>query len=110
MQPRNARRSPAEFIETGSASPLAETLFNYIRESVKMAVTGLQDSEANQARTDLVRTLAHEYNLEHLLWRGRLVPNTACTRSPGRCSIAGRARTKQRRGCCTRCPGPTAAL
>lgn len=91
-----ARRSPAEFIETGSASPLAETLFNYIRESVKLAVTGLQDSDANQVRTDLVRTLAHEYNLEHLLWRDASSPTRHVHGPHG--NAASRTAPEQSRG------------
>ena len=67
-----------------SSAPLAEILASYVRESAQAAVgespptlfdqepdggQTAHDSEADMARRAFVRTLAQEYNLEHLLWR-----------------------------------------
>ena len=54
---------------TGDHRGLAETLFAYIRDSAQAAVSGMHASETDMARLQFVRTLAREYNLEHLLWR-----------------------------------------
>ena len=49
--------------------PLAQALSAYVRDCARAAVAGALDDETDMARRDFVRTLAQEYNLEHLLWR-----------------------------------------
>ena len=67
-----------------SSHPLADILASHVRESAQAAVGESQtalpeqepgggraalDSETEMARKAFVRSLAQEYNLEHLLWR-----------------------------------------
>ena len=67
-----------------SSLPLADVLAAYVRDSAQSAAgenppalpdqeldsgQAAHDSETDAARRSFVRTLAQEYNLEHLLWR-----------------------------------------
>ena len=66
-----------------SSLPLSDVLASYVRESAQAAAgenppalpdqesdsQTAHDSESEAARRAFVRTLAQEYNLEHLLWR-----------------------------------------
>ena len=83
--PRRLERLTALFTgQETSSHPLADILASYIRESAQAAVgesppalpdqepdggRAAYDSETEMARQAFVRTLAQEYNLEHLLWR-----------------------------------------
>ncbi len=48
---------------------LAQTLTTQVRELVQQAVTTTSTPNERSVRSLLVGRLAHEYNLEHLLWR-----------------------------------------
>ena len=83
--PQRLERLAALFTgQEASSYPLADVLASYVRDSAQTAVGESQpalpdqesdggqaahDSETELARQAFVRTLAQEYNLEHLLWR-----------------------------------------
>ena len=83
--PDRFERLAAQFTgRQASSAPLADILASYVRESAQAAVgesppalsdrepdgdQAAHDSEADMARRAFVRTLAQDYNLEHLLWR-----------------------------------------
>lgn len=54
-----------------SASPSqARTIAEFIRQTVRESVAPVTLQEANPIRDDLIRALAAEFSIEHLLWRG----------------------------------------
>lgn len=70
--PRRRRLAALLAGESAEAQPLEEALFDYFRDSVRSAVSSLNEAAGNSARPALIRMLARQYNLEHLLWRDAL--------------------------------------
>ena len=55
--------------QNAPSRPLAQALASHIRGGAQAAAAGMRANETDMARQEFVRTLAQEYNLEHLLWR-----------------------------------------
>ena len=48
----------------------AHTIAEFIRQTVRKSVAPVSIQEPNPVRADLIRALAGEFGIEHLLWRG----------------------------------------
>lgn len=85
------RERLAALLDRPPSPPLAQSLAAGIREcaqaaSVNPHLANPSNDEAETARLEFVRTLAKEYNLEHILWRD--TSSTAATGSAGQVSGA----------------------
>jgi hypothetical protein len=63
--------APADETATVPGQPQARTLADLIRRTVRQTMMPVDIEADSPARTELVRALAQEFSLEHLLWRSR---------------------------------------
>lgn len=56
----------------GKGQSQARTIAQFIRDTVRDSVAPVSIEQTSPARTELVRGLAQEFSIEHLLWRGAL--------------------------------------
>ena len=57
--------------EQTQARPQARTIADLIRQTVRQTMMPVDIETESPARSELVRALAREFSIEHLLWRGR---------------------------------------
>jgi hypothetical protein len=65
------RGAPTAVDGDRQAAPQTPTLAELIRGAVRRSVAPVSLSRAEPARAALIRTLAQEYSIEHMLWRSR---------------------------------------
>lgn len=56
----------------GKGQSQARTIAQFIRDTVRESVAPVNIEETNPVRAELVRGLAKEFSIEHLLWRGAI--------------------------------------
>lgn len=56
----------------GKGQSQARTIAQFIRDTVRESVAPVNIEQSNPVRAELVRGLAQEYSIEHLLWRGAI--------------------------------------
>ena len=74
--------------EEATEEPLAEALVGFVQQTIHQAVAPVSVETPSRSRADLIRVLAREYNIEHLLWHSpdefREADPVQRTRSNGR--------------------------
>jgi hypothetical protein len=56
----------------GKGQSQARTVAQFIRDTVRESVAPVNIEQTTPVRAELVRGLAHEFSIEHLLWRGAI--------------------------------------